>query len=384
MTIMAGEGTEDKIKQEKRRGVILWVLLAVQILVIIVTLASFLKPGNDFYIMLLETPIENEKFFDPRDLKISRYDILDTVTFLTGSSSGMDEVDIEKQSQENRLRSKMEADEGQSMWVVLEDRVKDGDNLLLYAREGMTREDYANFSGKIKNDDVLNFVYDTGADEHKFRNNWKEVAARELKLSPILPWKKKLDFVAISNFDSHHWQGLGYILGHNPGILVICPPLTRSIQLDNPRAFELARNLVPIGEGYTRLTDRLGAFVTSQRIPGEKESHHELILTVKMEGGLAILAGTGMMGPQEIISKIKEASGEEVLYYLGGTNMYIGLETDEIYKELEKIKETAPDIKFYANYNISMIGGKMMKKVFGDKFQSAPLGYKVKFRKNAK
>ena len=368
------DNEEKSIKQPNTRKIVLVILLLMQIVIFIVLLARFADPANSFYIMYLETPIEKDDFFNPDDVIIGRYDLLNTVTLLSGSES-------DGKSMENRFREKMKFDPGQSMWIVVEDHILETDNIVDYAKTVMSDEDFQLFKTRALGDNIVNFIFDAGADEFVFRNNWKEIASNELKLAPFLPWKKRVDFLMLSSFDPKHWQGLAYILGHNPGMLVICPPLTRATQIDYIRSFEYARNLAPIEEGLTWLTPRLGTYVYSLTDSVTEQIKYELILLIKIEGGIAIVAGAGSLEPHRTIKRAADATGENILYYIGGTNLLIGLESDEMNNELAAIRKMYPDMIIYPNFNTSMIAHNMLRRHFEEKYKQGHLGTKIKFGK---
>jgi metal-dependent hydrolase (beta-lactamase superfamily II) len=360
-------------KLKKIRTTILLAFLIFEIITIIFVLARFSVPANQD-IMTLETSLEKNGFTDPEDVVLKKYDVLDTITFLTGT-------EFDGRSDENIYRNRMNFDSGQSMWVILEDNVREKDALLQYSKNILAENDYKQFSEKIKNDEVLNFIYDMGGSEGTFRGNWREIGVNELKLASFLPWKKKIDFVALSLIDEKHCGGLAYILAFNPGITVFCPPLTKGSFSKNIRAIERAHNLIPIMPGYTNLTPRLGAFVSETKSPTDKEPVYELDLVIHLDNGVAILSGAGNPDILTITREVKKATGKTPVMFVGGTNLDVGLETAETNKMIEETRKENPKMLLYPNFNTSMIGHQMLKKVFEDNYKPAPLGYKIRFGK---
>jgi len=373
------ESGEPLKKEEKRksptytsRDIILVIFLAIQIFLIILLLSRFAIPGHQD-IMILETSIEKGDFTDPDDFVLSKYDILDTVTFLSGTEQY-------GRSTENILRKRMVYDKGQSFWILMEDRVSDNDELLKYAKGFMAQNDYMTFADKIKNDEVINFIYDLGSKEEVFRRNWKEVGVEELKAAPFLPWKKKIDFLVLSRYNEAHWGGIGYILGYNPAMPIYCPPLTRSTQLKNFKVMDRAQSLIPLLPGYTQLTPRIGAYVSKINVEEGKDPIYELDMVLKVQGGVAIVAGASLTEPLELVRNVKSATGEEVLYYIGGTNLFVGLKTEELYSQLREMRRIAPHIRVYPNFNTSMIAHQMLREVFRDNYHATSQGMKIRFK----
>ena len=362
-------------KGNKNRGTFLMVVLALQIILIIFMLIKFSKPENQ-NIMILETSIEKGDFTDPDDFVLTRYDILDTITLLSGTEADGRAVE------ENSLRKNMVFDSGQAMWLLFEEKIKEDEKIFEYSRGVMEENDFKTFKEKVMSDEVINIIYDMGESEDTYRPNWREVGVKELQAAPFLPWKKKIDFIILSSFEDKHWGGMSYILKFNPAIPIICPPLTKEDVLKNSQILDRAHNLIPILPGYSRLTSRLSALVTSIPMGKGKDPRYELDLVLDIEGGVAIIAGSGLLEPLEIVKKVKEETGKKVLYYIGGTNLLVGLESEELRSQMEELKRIAPEMKIYPNFNTSMIARQMLKEVFEDKCHDAPLGLKIRFKKD--
>lgn len=370
------ENTNEKSPSRSVRDIILLIFLAIQIFLIILLISRFAIPMHQ-NIMILETSIEKGDFTDPDDFILTKYDILDTVTFMTGTEQY-------GRSTDNILRKRMVYDGGQSFWILMEDRVSDSDELLKYAKGFMAQNDYITFAGKIKNDEVINFLYDLGGKEEVFRKNWREVGVEELKAAPFLPWKKKIDFMVLSRYNEAHWGGIGYILGYNPAMPIYCPPLTRSTQIKNFKVMDRAQSLIPLLPGYTQLTPKVGAYVSKILMESGKDPIYELDMVLKVKGGVAVVAGAGLTEPLELVRNVKSATREDVLYYIGGTNLFVGLKTEELYSQMRKLKKIAPNIKVYPNFNTSMIAHQMMSEVFKDKYHSTSQGLKIRFKPKPK
>ena len=367
----------DSAKGNKIRTSVLLVFLILEIAIMIFFLAKFSKAENQ-NIMILETSIETGQFTDPDDFVLNRYDLLDTVTLLTGTEADGKAVE------ENALRKNMIFDPGQAMWFVFEEKVNKKDEIFEYAKSVMAEKDFDSFREKLCSDEIVNVLYDVGDNEDSYTTNWREAGVRELQAAPFLPWKKKIDFIVLSTFEDKHWGGLAYILKFNPSIPIICPPLTKSDIVGNTRIIDRAQNLVPILPGYTRLTARLGALVTSMpRVEG-KDARYELDLILHVDGGVAIIAGSGLLEPLEIVRQVKMATGKEVLYYIGGTNLQVGLESDELKNQMKELSAIAPKMQLYPNYNTSMIAKQMLREVFKEKLNDTPLGLKIRLKKNVK
>ncbi|MCE1245509.1 MAG: hypothetical protein LWY06_02570 [Firmicutes bacterium] len=364
---------EDGSKTRRKRTVFLFAFLVFEIIVFIFILARFSVPANQD-IMILETSIEKNGFTDPEDVVLKKYDLLDTVTMMTGTEA-------DGRSDENIFRNNMSYDQGQGMWVLLEDKPVETDGLLACSKNVLAENDYKQFSQKVKNDEVLNFLFDMGANDGSFRTNWREIGVNELKLAPFLPWKKKIDFVAISRVDEQHCGGLSYILAFNPGVTVFCPPLTKGSFTKNIQAIERAHNLVPLMPGYTSLTPRLGAYVSESKLPTDKEPVYELDLVIHLEKGVAVLSGAGNPDLLGLTREIKKATGKQIEIFAGGTNLDIGLETDETNKMIEETRKENPGMLIYPNFNTSVMAHQMLRKVFGDNYKPAPLGLKIRFGK---
>lgn len=367
----------DTAKGNGVRTSILLVFLVLEIAIMIFFLVKFSKAENQ-NIMILETSIEKGQFTDPEDFTLDLYDILDTVTLLTGTEADG------RATEENALRKNMIFDPGQAMWLVYEEKIAKNAEIFEYAKSVMAEKDFDSFREKLLSDEVINVLYDMGDNEDTYTSNWREVGVRELQSAPFLPWKKKIDFIVLSTFEDKHWGGLAYILKFNPAIPIICPPLTKSDIVGNSRIIDRAQNLIPIMPGYTRLTDRLGALVTSMpRVEG-KDPRYELDLVLQIDRGVAIIAGSGLLEPLEIVRQVKMSTGKEVLYYIGGTNLQVGLESEELKNQLRELSVIAPKMQFYPNYNTSMIAKQMLREVFKEKLNDTPLGLKIRFHKNVK
>jgi len=360
-------------KSDRIREVFLAIVLVLQVAIIILCLIRFSRQENQ-QIMSLETSIEKGQFTDPDDFILGRYDMLETVTLLTGTED-------DGRSKENKLREKMSFEPGQAMWILQEDRVNDKDNILKYSKGAMGKKDFANFKKKLKSDEIINILYDLGAAEDTYRTNWRGVGVNELKSAPFLPWKKKVDFVVLSSFNSKHVGGLAYILKYNPATPIFCPPLKKADLVKNPRIFERAHNLIPILPGYTKLTSKLGTYVTEMKQAGGKESKYELDLILHLDNGVAVIAGAGLMEPLELVKNVKKATGKEVLYYIGGTNLLVGLETEQLKNQMRELAEIAPKMELYPNYNTSMIARRMLKDIFGEMYHETPLALKIRLKK---
>ncbi|MCD4784452.1 MAG: hypothetical protein K8T10_11580 [Candidatus Eremiobacteraeota bacterium] len=370
------KGNKEKSPPRNVRDTILLIFLVIQIFLIIFLLYRFAAPEHQD-IMILETSLEKGDFVDPNDFILAKYDILDTVTLMTG-------IEQYGRSADNILRKKMVYDKGQSFWILMEDKVSDSDELLKYSKEFMAPSDFTAFAGRIKNDEVLNFLYDLGGKEKIFRNNWREVGVEELKAAPFLPWKKKLDFMVLSRYDESHWGGIEYILGYNPAMPIYCPPLTKLAQLKNFKAMSRAQSLIPLLPGYTQLTPRVGAYVSTIQMESGEDPRYELDIVLKVNGGVAVVAGAGLAEPLDLVRNVKSETGEDVLYYIGGTNLFLGLKTKELYSQMRELKKIAPNMEVYPNFNTSMIAHQMMKEVFEDKYHPTSQGLKIRFRPKPK
>lgn len=368
---------KDSAKGNKIRTLVLLVFLILEIAIMIFFLARFSKAENQ-NIMILETSIETGQFTDPDDFVLDRYDLLDTVTLLTGTEADGRAVE------ENPLRKNMIFDSGQAMWLVFEEKIAEKAEIFDYAKSVMAEKDFDSFREKLRSDEIINILYDVGDNEDTYTSNWREVGVRELQAAPFLPWKKKIDFIVLSTFEDKHWGGLAYILKFNPSVPIICPPLTKSDIVGNNRIIDRAQNLIPILPGYTPLTARLGALVTSMPRAEGKDPRYELDLVLHIDGGVAIIAGAGLLEPLEIVRQVKMATGKEILYYIGGTNLQVGLESDELKNQLKELSAIAPKMQFYPNYNTSMIAKQMLREVFKEKLNDTPLGLKVRLKKNVK
>ncbi len=367
----------DSVKSNKIRTSVLLVFLVFEIIIMIFFLAKFSKAENQ-NVMILETSIETGQFTDPDDFILKRYDILDTVTLLTGTEADG------RATEENALRKNMIFDPGQAMWLVFEEKISGKDQIFEYAKSVMAEKDFDSFREKLCSDEVVNVLFDMGDNEDTYTTNWREVGVHELQSAPLLPWKKKIDFIILSTFEDKHWGGLAYILKYNPAIPIFCPPLTKSDIVGNARIIDRAQNLVPIMPGYTNLTARLGALVTSMPRGEGKDPRYELDLVLHIDGGVAIITGAGLLEPLEIVRQVKMSTGKEVLYYIGGTNLQVGLESEELKNQLRELKAIAPKMQFYPNYNTSMIAKQMLGEVFKEKLNDTPLGLKIRFNKNMK
>lgn len=348
---------------------IVLIVFVFQVITLIFLLGKLSLPGNQ-NLMLLETPVIIKENPEKEDLTIRREDIIDTVTLMSGSQ-------VHGRSDENKFRQEMKFDSGQMMWLVLVGKVETGDQLLEFAKIAMSPTDYEHFRKNVQKDDILNLFYDLGEKEENFVNNWREVGVNELKIASLLPWKKKIDFIVISCFDERHMGGLPYIIRINPGLPVFCPPITKSTAVKNMDTFNRAVNLIPLPPGYTRLTGKLGAYITPILDENGENKTYELDLIVQLREGVAILAGAGKMEPLQLVKDVTEATGQKVLYYIGGTNLYIGTENPQICKEIEEIKEIAPDIKFYPNFNTSLLAHQICEEIFGDQYHRVQLGTRI-------
>ncbi len=360
-----------KAKVNKKRETLLSVILVLEILIMVVLIGKFSVRENQ-NIMLLETPIIKGNFRDPNDFLIRRSDLVNTVTLMTGSP-------VNGVSSENPLRKKMIFDKGQMMWVVIEDRVKTEDELVKFASIAMGKRDFAFFKKKVLRDEILNFFYDLTSSEKAFANNWREVGVKELRASPLLPWKKKVDFAVISTFEPQHIGGLTYLIKRNPSMPIYSPPITKKTVVENIELFRRLHCLVTLPPGYTPLTSRLGAYIYPIKKGSGISNSYELDLIIDLGNKrVALLVGAGYKGPLKLVKEVEKATGKKVCYYIGGTNLPLGIENDKVYKEMRELKRISPHLEIYPNFNTSLVAYQMFKDVFKDHCFRTPLGLKIR------
>jgi len=353
------------------RAVLLALIFAGQLALVGYVLFIFAEPPGHVKMYLEEKPT-----MSPSEVQLPLSETLDTVSLFAGGEF------LGRASGANLFRQSLAFDEGQFLWVILDGSASDEDLLFRLARRD-PMEDASAVRGSLQ-DGVLNFFYDLGSREDLFKNNWGAVGVKELQVSAMMPWAKKLDFIVLSSFRPDHLAGLSFIARLHPTIPVFTPPLPGALaggpsETDDEHIQSLRKftSLIGLKPGHWKLTDRLHALVSpvNRKIWGVS---YELSLLVKGKEGWSLLAGSGFARPLALVRAARRAVHGKIRLYAGGTGMMIGTGDAAQKAELELLKKEEPDLVIVPNYATSPTAHDYLREIFGKGYRPGCLGERVK------
>jgi hypothetical protein len=336
------------------------IFFLIQLLFFIYLLSLFTLNPVKLY---LETPRAE---FEPEQRTAAK-DLVDTCNILYGDEiAGVEE-------QEGEFRRNLKLDTGQSFWLLLRDKVTEQSDLLRLARREFMPKDYQLFKEGME-DGLLNFFFDLGS----FNDVWAanlSVAVQELANSYLLPWQRKIDFALISNLREQNTGGIYHLMLDKPFLPVIIPPTPSDEVRD---LLGRPRNLLVLPKsGIVQVSPRVRLLTISFR--REDETGYEVVLLVKIKGGIALICGVGEPGPRKILEAVSQETKTKILYYIGGTNMLIGHYSSAVHQELNYIHQRWPALTFIPNYNTSLQAQALCAEVFGPShYRPGRLGSRIK------
>jgi metal-dependent hydrolase (beta-lactamase superfamily II) len=357
--------------RRRPRVALLALIFACQLACLGYVLYIFAEPPGHVKMYLEEKPT-----LSPTEVIIPLSETLNTASLFAGGEF------LGRAPGANLFRQSLAWDEGQFMWIILKGKVRDSDLLLRLIRKNPMED--ITLQKEPFQDGIINFFYDLSGREDLFRNNWGAVGVKELQVSAIMPWTKKLDFIVLSSLRSDHLAGLSFIARLHPTLTIFTPPLPRQLAYppsdsegEGFRSLRKFTNLTPLGAGHWRLTEQLRALV----IPlggGTWGVRHELVLIIKGKEGWSVLAGSGFSRPLALVRKARLAVKSRIRLYAGGTGMMIGSGDPALKRELEVLRQEEPSLVIVPNYSTSPAAHDYLREIFGKNYRPGCLGERLK------
>lgn len=346
------------------RTALLALLLGLQVVLLGFVLAYFASTQDAVRMPLEARPPEEE--VEPH---LSAAEVLDKVSLLSGPEFlGIDFP--------TRFRRGLVFEGGQFMWFLAGRRLSPSDGLLARAREVMEPQEYRRLE-EGATDGVLSFFYDLGARKDLVTHNWGAVGVRELQASPLLPWNKRLDFVALSTLSDTTVGGLGYLTAYNQGIVMVLPPHDPR-RLTALGVFSRAPNAVVVPAGLHELGPGLRALVLPVPASRGVPDTHELDLLVDTrDGRLLLFAGSGLNRPLDALRRARALAGRAPDLYVGATGYITGWDATELQAELAELAVEFPDLVMMPNASTTMVAHGAVESVLGPRYRPGRLGTRL-------
>lgn len=345
-----------------RTGLLL-LLVGVQVLLLGFMLAYFASVQGEVRMELEARPEETE----PLPYLPGR-DVLDTASLLAGPEFLGIDLPTE-------FRRGLAFDPGQMTWFLLERRLVEGDPLVQRARKAVPAKEFKRLREGL-GDGVLSFLYGVGSSPELARQNWSGVAVRELQASPLLPWTKHLDFLALSSLGEAEAGGLGFVTALNQGMLLVLPPHDPD-RLKRLGGFTRKPNAVVLPEGLHPLGPGLWALVLAA--PPASGHPAELDLLVEREDGrLVLFSGSGLNPPLAALRQARRATGRDVALYVGDTGWTVGWDTSGLEAELTALSSEFPDLVVMPGGRTSLVAHGVLESLLGPRYVPGRLGARVR------
>lgn len=296
-------------------------------------------------------------------------DVLDTVSLFSGPEFLGHDFATE-------FRRGLSFEAGQFMWFLLQRTLGREAPLVRLASASVPSEKERARLRDGLTDGALSFFYDVGARRELAVSNWNSVGVAELQASPLLPWTKRLDFVALSSLADSAVGGLGFVTELNQGILLLVPPHDPA-RLRRLGLFARKPNLVELAPGLHPLAEGLWALV----LPAPAGSGHpaELDLLVeRADGSLALFAGSGLNRPLVALREATRQMGRPVALYVGSTGYAVGWDTRGIEDEILALQQEFPQVVLIPNGDTSVFAHGALEALLGPRYRPGRLGTRLR------
>jgi len=357
-----------------------YLIIAVFVILQILISCTMIPPLRAFLgIMMRQSPRGRPAQKQPVT-KIYSYNMIDNCHLFSGEPWSQEEMDRIPRNAPfflNVLAYALKPDKSQLMSLMLYDSVRKKDRL--------NSQYFQYFQGRGSQtkmnplfDGVSYVFYDLGADPESARFNL-DVAIQEADNIDILVAPTDIDYVLISTLKPDHFAGgMSGMLRHRSEIPVFVPPCAPgkdAKELFASRGCEV-KNLIVLPEGYSQMSTRIGILV----LPCEEspENPYEADLVVRINGGIAIIAGEGGPGMEKIISEAEKNTKQHALLYIGGTNFMTGMEDEKSIESMKRIAKSCPRLRICSNYSTSVLADYNLKNTFGERYYPVHLGTTIR------
>ncbi|MGI5843065.1 MAG: hypothetical protein ACOX9B_02630 [Candidatus Xenobium sp.] len=273
------------------------------------------------------------------------------------------------------FRRSLSFQEGQMFWIFLQRRLSMGTPLVERAREAVREAEVAKRIQDGLCDGFLSFLYDVGGHRDVARQNWAATAVGELQASPLLPWAKKLDFVALSSLAETSVGGLRFVTDLNPEVLLILPEHD-PVRFRGLRLFHQQPHAVVLPVGVHALAPGLWA----QVLVAPVGTGHPAELNLLVEGGdgrIVLISGSSLNRPLVSLRQAKQSLGRRISTYVGSTGYVTAVDTSDLQDEIQAIHHEFPDLILIPNGDTSLLAHCALEALLGPSYRPGRLGARV-------
>ena len=272
----------------------------------------------------------------------------------------------------------------QSFWIVIKENLTGEEMLFQLVRKAFNQTppplERAIQTG------YLNFFFDLGYKPEVWDFNYR-VLKSELIASEVPKQCTDPNFILISHFhETHHQGGLVKLVKSQPQIPVMLPALSVA-GMDLPtlikkvpdvfKDFQEAnpQNIFKLPDGFTWLTNRIGTLVLTFKEEDGVENR-ETSLVINSVQGLTIVSGCSHATPEKVIRSVKEATGQNIYRFMGGTE-WVSVSKQNMIQQMQKIKSMETNIIFNPNHCTPPYAQKIGRQIFNGNYKPLRLGDQI-------
>ncbi len=299
------------------------------------------------------------------NLAFSKAEILNTVSLLSGSQ-------FTGRCEDNPLSFNINYSAHNMMWFLLDRPSNSKAPLLNWPSKyrHVKEEIWQEFSRNIQ-DGVINFLYDTGSNA-SMRDSWSGFVVETLNRSSLMPWQKRLDFVAISTLN--HDNGFDFINSLNSKTIFLCPNIT-PYKFTEITSLEVAKNVqvITVPPGIYPLFEGVWTLV----VPVDRNKFALDFLVRRRDGTLTLFCGSGYGDFADRFSLINNLLHETPSLIVGNFNDSYLMWNDSNLKYMKQLAAQYPHMKIEACGGVGFSEYEFLRSIFGDNVYCGNLGERI-------